>query len=76
MLSKSRRGNWALVNAVVVLRLCFMAVQGRTAYDVAKAGGHRKVMGLLDPVPWLLWDFLEVVATSFFCMEMPSYHSK
>jgi len=53
-----------------------MAVQGRTAYDVAKAGGHRKVMGLLDPVPWLLWDFLEVVATSFFCMEMPSYHSK
>jgi len=24
--------------------------EGRTAYDVAKAGGHRKVMGLLDPV--------------------------
>ena len=49
---------------------CFMAVQGRTAYDLAKAGGHRKVMGLLDPVPWLLWEFLGF-ATRFW-INMPN----
>ena len=56
---------------------CVAGVRGRTAYDLAKAGGHRKVMGLLDPVPWLLWwIFFWIFVMRFFSMKMPNYHSK
>ena len=38
--------------------------QGETPYDIAKMRGHRKVMGVLDPVPWR-WDEHPLVDQGF-----------